>query len=96
MPRSWNYLGGDGKSEAREREGSFAKRARQGFDVAVNPLSDQLQLFERVSAVFLLEPPSTSAPKRLPWLFLQGSTCRDSPEWKQECSQRPGTLVAES
>jgi hypothetical protein len=96
IPRSWNYLGGDRKSETREREGSFVKQERQGFDLAVNPLSDQLQLFERVSAVFLLEQPSTFAPKRLPWLFLQGSTCRDSPEWNQECTQRQRTLVAES
>src|SRR5258708_1540495 len=45
--QSPKYLGSDKRSKAREQEGVSAQRKRQGFDVAVNPLSGQPRLFGR-------------------------------------------------
>jgi hypothetical protein len=39
--QSPKYLGSDKRFKAREQEGVSAQRKRQGFDVAVNPLSGQ-------------------------------------------------------
>ena len=46
-PRSPKYLGSDKRFKVREQEGVSAQRKRQGFDVAVKPLSGQPRLFGR-------------------------------------------------
>jgi hypothetical protein len=42
--QSPKYLGSDKRFKAREQEGVSAQRKRQGFDVAVNPLFQELAL----------------------------------------------------
>jgi hypothetical protein len=90
--QSPKYLGSDKRFKAREQEGVSAQRKRQGFDVAVNPLSGHPGCLEGRGAVFSREPTSAFLPRRLSWFLRRGQTYRDSHEWKWECRKDTRTF----